>query len=52
MNIRVVVFVKVFNGFNHLPWFLGGCSIVEVYKRVIVDFAFEYGKVLSNQSWI
>jgi len=48
VDVGVVVFIKVFNGFDYLFGFLRGCCVVKVNERVIVYFPFQYWKVFAN----
>jgi hypothetical protein len=39
MNVAVVVFVEICDGFDDLAGFLSGCSVVKVNEGIAIDFS-------------
>lgn len=47
MYVGVDMIIHLVNGIYHTARFLCGGSIVEVYQRMLVHLAFQYGEILT-----
>lgn len=52
VNVGVVVVVIIDHRFDDLPRLLGRGGIIEVNKRMAVDFPLQDGKVAAQPSWV